>query len=197
MNLVCTICYKNYRSVRSARRFCSQHCYRKWKEHRPPIERFWKFVEKSKTHWLWIGGQRNNGYGAFKGRLTTSSQTKRGHMFTRKLLILFLVLTSESIAAADNEYFIQCTIKVKNISTGRSYIRKSKTFAAPASDRKESWERCIDDLINENNFSKEELSVEKGEVREPVTTKHKQNQFKEAAEEAAKKTDEKYGIKLK
>ena len=89
-----------------------------------------------------------------------------------KPLFLILLLTAP-LCAEEKPYFISCSIKVTRRDTGRSYVRKSKTFAAASEDRKESWERCIDDLINENNFSKEELSVEKGETREPVTVKHK------------------------
>ena len=88
-----------------------------------------------------------------------------------KPLFLILLLTAP-LCAEEKPYFVQCSVKVINRSTGRSYVRKSKTFAAASEDRKESWERCIDDLINENNFSKEELSVEKGETREPVQTNH-------------------------
>jgi hypothetical protein len=90
---------------------------------------------------------------------------------------LFLIaLLSAPLCAEEKPYFVQCSVKVTYRSTGRSYVRKSKTFAAPKENRRESWERCIDDLVNENNFTKEELAVESGEVREPVQVNHKQEE---------------------
>jgi hypothetical protein len=31
----------------------------------PPMQRFWRYVEKTDTCWLWTGGLKNNGYGNF------------------------------------------------------------------------------------------------------------------------------------
>lgn len=120
-----------------------------------------------------------------------------GFLEMKMNLFFLILLLSAPLQAKEKKFSINCSIKVTNLETGRSYVRRSLDHAAPATDRKKSWLECIDDLINENNFTKEELSVEKGETKEPVTTKHKQNPFQEAADEAARKTDEKYGIKLK
>src|SRR4051812_36213829 len=35
------------------------------RQYKPPIERFWKFVHKTESCWLWTG-QLKNGYGFFR-----------------------------------------------------------------------------------------------------------------------------------
>ena len=61
---------------RKAREFCDGHAtqIRKGLELTPIInrslmsyeERFWSFVDKTETCWVWTGGKSGDGYGAFK-----------------------------------------------------------------------------------------------------------------------------------
>lgn len=61
-NGVCIICKKHFVSNNISPKFCSRKCcYSK-----APIERFWIFVNKTDTCWMWIGSRNNNGYGKFK-----------------------------------------------------------------------------------------------------------------------------------
>lgn len=43
----------------------SHHSTRKGPRPIPAVERFWSYVQKTDTCWIWTGGKLNDGYGAF------------------------------------------------------------------------------------------------------------------------------------
>jgi hypothetical protein len=62
-----------------------EHCIRIMRERVAslphPSVRFWKFIEKTETCWLWTGGTFENGYGAF----TVKGKTVRAHRYSWEL----------------------------------------------------------------------------------------------------------------
>lgn len=68
---VCEVCSKEFRIYPADVRKGGGHCCsvicrnRRLAERnrRDPVERFWKFVQKSDGCWLWIGGKTQDGYG--------------------------------------------------------------------------------------------------------------------------------------
>lgn len=46
------------------RRFCDNSCSKRTKG--SAVERFWSFVQKTESCWLWIGGVDHGGYGMLK-----------------------------------------------------------------------------------------------------------------------------------
>jgi Pectobacterium phage endonuclease len=57
--------------LRGQGHYCGQACYHASRKVDPEI-RFWRFVQKTETCWLWTGGKHQFGYGAFA--------RKRGHL---------------------------------------------------------------------------------------------------------------------
>jgi hypothetical protein len=49
--------------MRSDRPFCSVVCFRQSRQATPTVERFWKFVAKTDSCWLWTANRDNKGYG--------------------------------------------------------------------------------------------------------------------------------------
>lgn len=74
-----------------ARDLCGKH-YQRWSLHgdplaiegmdRTPEQRFWAFVEKTETCWLWTGGT-NEGYGV----LWLNGKNVKAHRFAYELLV--------------------------------------------------------------------------------------------------------------
>lgn len=66
---ICAVCSTSfpvarYKIRQGGGKYCSQACYHK--SHILPLaERFWSFVLKTDTYWLWQGGRNSNGYGHF------------------------------------------------------------------------------------------------------------------------------------
>lgn len=51
-------------SMYAKRRFCSKNCFYRARR-KPPNVRFWRFVKKTPTCWLWLGVKGRDGYGHF------------------------------------------------------------------------------------------------------------------------------------
>lgn len=47
--------------------YCSRACSSRSVKRLAPTERFWKYVEKTESCWLWTGWKNNKGYGVFGG----------------------------------------------------------------------------------------------------------------------------------
>lgn len=75
---VCDYCRKEFVPADSiARQFCSAACRLAKKESYWP-ERFWSFVEKTDSCWLWTGAKHPKGYGIFHLR----GRTPRAHVLS-------------------------------------------------------------------------------------------------------------------
>ncbi len=60
----CAKCGKPFQVTKKRKRFCSLHCYRQ--SPLPILDRFWSYVAKTETCWLWTGAKRGKaGYGVF------------------------------------------------------------------------------------------------------------------------------------
>jgi endogenous inhibitor of DNA gyrase (YacG/DUF329 family) len=64
----CPHCGVTFRPDDSSRKFCSRRCYGESKR-QTRVARFWAFVHKTDTCWLWTGHRDRRGY----GQLTTKS----------------------------------------------------------------------------------------------------------------------------
>ena len=54
--------------ARGIGKFCSRACHDQSRPRKPLAERFWKYVNKTDSCWLWTGGKNNQGYGHFDGK---------------------------------------------------------------------------------------------------------------------------------
>jgi HNH endonuclease len=63
---ICPTCLTPFK-VRGhlSQKYCSRKCLLEYRS-APPSERFWRFVDKTNTCWLWTGGQGRHGYGMFR-----------------------------------------------------------------------------------------------------------------------------------
>ena len=81
MIIVCVNCYKEFKvspfRFAYGRKFCSKKCY---SEHatKPIEERFWKYVQKTNSCWLWTGAMDANGYGTIR----IKKKTHRSHVLS-------------------------------------------------------------------------------------------------------------------
>ena len=87
----CLVCHRQF-SGRQSQTVCSRACtYRTPKmlayhnrSPRSPEERFWRFVKKTETCWIWIGGRRSSwGYGAFSPKRGVQTSA---HIFSYQLI---------------------------------------------------------------------------------------------------------------
>lgn len=82
----CKYCNKEYPianwQIKSNKKpFCNRTCYNKYRLSIPPYERFWKYVEKTDSCWVWKGCTWDSGYG-------TLQINKRPHLVHRFSYIL-------------------------------------------------------------------------------------------------------------
>jgi hypothetical protein len=55
----------DYKLPYTPAKFCSRSCKNAGRTIRPPADRFWEFVQKSESCWLWLGKPNGHGYGRF------------------------------------------------------------------------------------------------------------------------------------
>lgn len=53
---------------------------------RNPIERFWEYVNKTETCWLWTGFRDSDGYGKFQIGTNQKKKSVRAHRFSYELV---------------------------------------------------------------------------------------------------------------
>lgn len=76
----CLVCTKAFQG-KSRNKYCSTVCYHQ-STVTPLAERFWSYVLKTDTCWLWQGGLGSRGYGAFS---LNSTQQVRAHRLSYEL----------------------------------------------------------------------------------------------------------------
>lgn len=88
MTVNCAYCGKAFTSYvswskRRRGRFCSRPCHYKSRT-RAAADRFWRFVQKTDTCWIWAGFVSPHGYGSFNGG--RSNHHVRAHRFAYALI---------------------------------------------------------------------------------------------------------------
>lgn len=77
----CKTCSAIFDPRKKTAKFCSKPCY--WKSLEKPNtseERFWAFVEKTKSCWIWTGAKKSREYGSFW--VSDEQRTMGAHRFS-------------------------------------------------------------------------------------------------------------------
>lgn len=81
--------------------YCDKAC---WQAHKASLaeERFWSFVNKTETCWLWTGTVGPHGYGSFNGGKWSKSASQRAHRWIWEHLNAPLLLDELVCHRCDN-----------------------------------------------------------------------------------------------